>query len=81
MHRAPLTTWDRTLVKEMAGPLSVYGLWFVGIDVIGKYLTEVNVTSPAGIPEINHFNRTHLEEEVVNFIESQQKVYKADRVK
>lgn len=79
MHRASLTEWDRKLVKEMAGQLSVYGLWFVGIDVIGKYLTEVNVTSPAGIPEINHFNRTHLEQEVVNFIESQQNLFFARR--
>jgi len=43
----------------------------VGIDIINGFLTEINVTSPAGIPEINAFNRTTLEKKVVDFIETQ----------
>ena len=35
---------------------------FTGIDVIGNYLTEINVTSPTGIQEINKLNRVKLEE-------------------
>jgi len=70
MHKARVSAWDEKLVQEMAPALSENGLWFVGIDVIGKYLTEVNVTSPAGIPEINHFNNVHLERDVADFIES-----------
>ena len=69
MHKASVNAWDEKLVEEMTPKLLSYGLFFVGIDVIGRYLTEVNVTSPAGIPEINHFNKTHLEKSVVNFIE------------
>ena len=37
------------------------GLFFVGIDVIGDYLTEINVTSPTGIKQINALNNTSLE--------------------
>jgi glutathione synthase len=37
-------------------------LFFTGIDVIGNYLTEINVTSPTGIQEINKLNRVKLEE-------------------
>mgnify|MGYP000645416628 CR=1 FL=1 len=36
-------------------------LFFTGIDVIGNYLTEINVTSPTGIQEINRLNGVRLE--------------------
>jgi glutathione synthase len=45
------------------------GLVFVGIDVIGDWLTEINVTSPTGIQEINRFNGTSLEADVWDAIE------------
>jgi glutathione synthase len=41
----------------------------VGIDVIGGYLTEVNVTSPTGIREIDRLSGTHLGEEVITWVE------------
>jgi glutathione synthase len=44
-------------------------LFFVGIDVIGDYLTEINVTSPTCIPEINRLDNVKLEEKVVEAIE------------
>lgn len=69
MHRTFVTTSDRKLVGAIVPELLARGLYFVGIDVIGKFLTEVNITSPAGIPEINHFNKTRLEKAVVDFIE------------
>lgn len=69
MHRAALTAWDKELVSAMAPLLLKHGLYFVGIDVIGKNLTEVNVTSPAGIPELNFFHKTRTEGKVVDFIE------------
>ena len=73
MHRASVTASDKKIVKEIKNELLARGLYFVGIDVIGKYLTEVNVTSPAGIPEINHFNKTKLECAVADFIEAKVK--------
>lgn len=69
MHRAALTDQDREIVESMRDELLRNGLFFVGIDVIGNYLTEVNVTSPAGIPEINRFDKAHLERKVADFIE------------
>jgi hypothetical protein len=46
----------------LVGPtLREKGLVFVGIDVIGDYLTEINVTSPTGIQEINQLDGVQLE--------------------
>jgi glutathione synthase len=48
----PLTARDREIAEGMAPALMRAGLLVVGIDVIGSYLTEVNVTSPTGFVEI-----------------------------
>ena len=57
-------------ICEIIGPtLSERGLIFVGIDVIGNYLTEINVTSPTGIQEINALDGSNLEKNVWNAIE------------
>jgi glutathione synthase len=48
----PLTSRDRWICAEIAPTLKAKGLYFVGIDVIGDYLTEINVTSPTCIREI-----------------------------
>ena len=37
------------------------GLYFVGLDIIGDYLTEVNVTSPTGVQEIDRLDGVNLE--------------------
>ncbi len=48
-------------ICELIGPeLSARGLIFVGIDVIGDYLTEINVTSPTGIREMERFDGTNV---------------------
>ena len=41
----------------------------MGLDVIGGYLTEVNVTSPTGIEEINAFDEIVVERHVIDFVE------------
>ena len=48
----PLTARDREIAQALAGPLWAAGLLVVGIDVIGDFLTEVNVTSPTCFVEI-----------------------------
>ena len=48
----PLSARDREIAEALAGPLTAAGLLVVGIDVIGDYLTEVNVTSPTCFVEI-----------------------------
>jgi len=50
-----LTERDREICAELGPVLKERGLIFVGIDVIGDYLTEINVTSPTGIREVKHF--------------------------
>ncbi len=47
------------------------GLWFVGLDVIGGYITEINVTSPTCVREIDDQCGTHIAEDFIAFIESQ----------
>jgi glutathione synthase len=62
---------DREICAALSPLLRADGLYVVGLDVIGSFLTEVNVTSPTGIQEINALNRVSLEAEVVDFVERQ----------
>ena len=58
-------------ICEMIGPsLREKGLIFVGIDVIGDYLTEINLTSPTGLQEINRFDGVKLEAKIWDAIEA-----------
>lgn len=50
-----LSPRDREICEAIGPTLREKGLIFVGIDVIGNYLTEINVTSPTGIQEIQRF--------------------------
>jgi len=52
-HRAALDESDRKIIETLAPSLRRDGLFFVGIDVIGGKLTEINVTSPTGIRELD----------------------------
>ncbi|MBI2255836.1 MAG: glutathione synthase [Proteobacteria bacterium] len=57
-------------ICEIIGPeLKRRGLIFVGIDVIGDYLTEINVTSPTGLQQINRFDGVCLEDQIWDAIE------------
>lgn len=61
---------DREICEVLAPKLIEDGLYFVGIDVIGGYLTEVNVTSPTGIREIDRLSYVSLGKEVMSWLES-----------
>ncbi|MFX9015985.1 hypothetical protein ABTN29_20030, partial [Acinetobacter baumannii] len=50
-----LTPRDREICSRLGPELKRRGLIFTGIDVIGPYLTEINVTSPTGIRQIKAF--------------------------
>lgn len=60
---------DRQIVAALAPRLRADGLFFVGIDVIGGMLTEVNVTSPTGIQEIDRLYGVKLEARVIDWLE------------
>lgn len=64
-----LTDRDWQICRRLAPTLQRDGLFFVGIDVIGGYLTEVNVTSPTGIREIDRLDNTQLGQQVVQWVE------------
>ncbi|MDH6060601.1 glutathione synthase [Chrysosporum bergii ANA360D] len=63
-----ITPREHEICAEIGATLRQDGLVFVGIDVIGGYLTEVNVTSPTGIREIDRLEVTRLGEQVISWI-------------
>ena len=67
--KANLTKREQDICAAIGPALSERGLVFVGIDVIGDYLTEINVTSPTGILEINRLDGAKLESFVWDAIE------------
>jgi glutathione synthase len=64
-----LTARERALVAAIAPRLRQDGLFFVGLDVIGEHLTEVNVTSPTGIQELGRFTGTRPADRVIEWAE------------
>lgn len=64
-----ITDREQEICAEVAPILRRDGLYFVGIDVIGGYLTEVNVTSPTGIREIDRLDGTNLGAQVIQWVE------------
>ena len=65
-----LTAQEKLLCKKIGPKLVKDGLYFVGIDVIGGKLVEVNVMSPGGITYMNRVYKVKLQEKVVDFLES-----------
>ena len=61
---------EREICAAIGPPLKESGQVFVGIDVIGDFLTEVNVTSPTGIQEANRFYGLQLEGEIFDAIDT-----------
>jgi glutathione synthase len=68
--KAQVTARDREICRVLKPRLERDGLYFVGLDIIGDYLTEVNVTSPTGVQEINRLDEVELEAQVIDFVES-----------
>jgi glutathione synthase len=65
-----LTSRDREICEAIGPALKEKGLIFVGIDVIGDYLTEINVTSPTGIQQIDRFDNVNLSARIWDSIEA-----------
>jgi glutathione synthase len=58
---ATLTPRDREICAQIGPSLREKGLLFTGIDIIGGFCTEINVTSPTGIQEINRLDGVRIE--------------------
>lgn len=67
--KSELTNRDLEICRQIGPRLREDGLYFVGIDVIGGYVTEINTTSPTGIQEINRLDGVKLETQVIEFAE------------
>jgi glutathione synthase len=65
-----LTAREREICAKIGPYLKAQGLLFTGIDVIGDYLTEINVTSPTGIRQVQKFDGIDLAAEIWNRIEA-----------
>ncbi|WP_448586062.1 glutathione synthase [Thermaurantiacus sp.] len=68
-HPTDLTPREREICARLGPRLKALGLLFVGIDVIGGCLTEINVTSPTGIVAIDRFNGTNTAARFWNAVE------------
>jgi glutathione synthase len=68
-EQVDITDREYAMCAALAPKLQAQGLYFVGIDVIGGYLTEVNVTSPTGIREIDRLNNVQLGQQVIEWLE------------
>jgi len=68
-EKTVLTERDKFICKEISQSLKEKQLFFVGIDIIGDFITEINVTSPTGIREIRSHEAIFIEQIFWNFIE------------
>ncbi len=69
-HLTEITQHDKHIIRMIKPYLLVNGLHFVGIDIMGKYLIEINVTSPTGLQEINLLEGLQLETDILKWIEN-----------
>ena len=65
----PLSDRDRWIAEQIAPTLIKRGLMFVGLDVIGDYLTEINVTSPTCAREIDDAEGTAIGDKLIDAIQ------------
>lgn len=66
-----LTERDRWIAQQVGPSLRDRGLWFVGLDVIGDYLTEINVTSPTCLREIEAAQKLGIAQQLMDCVEQQ----------
>ena len=67
-QKTELSARDLEICREISPHLKKLNLLLVGIDVIGDYLTEINVTSPTCIAEINELNNQKLQSKILEVI-------------
>lgn len=65
----PLNDRDRWLASEIGPALAAKGMLFVGLDVIGGFVTEINVTSPTGIRELDKQAGTNIGDQLIQALE------------
>lgn len=83
VRKHSLTKQEKDLCRRIGPKMVKDGLYFVGIDVIGGKLVEVNVMSPGGITYMNKVYKTRVQEKVIDFIEDKvlERVNAFERIK
>jgi len=66
--KTSLTIKENLICQKIKKFLISKKLYFVGIDVIDGYLTEINITSPTGIQEINRLDGVKIEKNIIDFV-------------
>lgn len=69
-EHAELTERDREICARIGPRLRSKGIIFAGIDVLGEHLTEINITSPTGVREIQQLSGVALEQAVLDAVEA-----------
>lgn len=68
-EKTEITPREIELCNIIGPKLKAMGLVFVGIDILGDYISEINVTSPTGLQEIASLNGNKIEEDLIDFVE------------
>ena len=68
-----LNARDKWICEQVGSKLNDMGLIFVGLDIIGDYLTEINVTSPTCIRELEKIFDIDIAKQLINFLEERKK--------
>jgi glutathione synthase len=70
---------DRWIVSQINGTLKSLGLYFVGIDIIGGWLTEINVTSPTCVREIDKLFNVNVSQDILDMLEKKISTVSGDK--
>ncbi len=69
--KTEITEREHEIIRTIAPKLKASGIYFAGIDVLGPYLTEVNVTSPTGIQEMSRFDAENYSDKWIEWQEKE----------
>lgn len=72
--KCDLSDRDRFIIDAVKKKLVGHGMYFVGIDILGTYLSEINSENPGGTVRADKLSDFHSREKVVEFIESKVKI-------
>lgn len=67
--KSEISPREHEIIEQIGPRLREEGLYFVGLDTIGDYVTEINVTSPTGVQEINRFDDVRIDLDIVKWVE------------
>jgi glutathione synthase len=65
--KTTLTAKEKKIVETVGPFLLTHGIHFAGLDMIGEHLTEINITCPTGVMQINRLENKKLEKEIVGY--------------